>query len=273
MSNRHPEEAAGDEPAGSREVLTRAAPPADGTVRYGPLDDQVADVRLPPAGTTGALLVVIHGGFWRAEYDRRHTGPLAADLAARGWLVAQLEYRRTGLPGGGWPGTFDDVAAGVAALPALVAGFAAEHGRDVDPAPPVLVGHSAGGQLALWYAATAGQPVRGVLALAPVADLGEAHRLDLDGGAVAEALGGAPPDVADRYAAVDPARLPAPTARTVLVHGRLDRQVPIDLSRRYVAAVGPAVELVETDAGHFAVIDPLSPTWPTVLAGLQCVSG
>ncbi len=140
-------------PVDPRAVLTRPAPEPDRTVAYGDAPDQVADLRLPAgAGPARPLVVVVHGGFWRAEYDRRHTGPLAAALAAHGYPVAQLEYRRTGQPGGGWPGTLTDVLTGVAELPVLAA--EALPGR-VSLAAPILVGHSAGGHLALYVAATA----------------------------------------------------------------------------------------------------------------------
>ncbi|MEO3927376.1 alpha/beta hydrolase [Micromonosporaceae bacterium B7E4] len=262
-------------PADPREVLDRPAPPADLRLRYGADPEQVADLRLPvaPAGPARPLLVVVHGGFWRAEYDRRHTGPLAADLAGRGYPVAQLEYRRTGQPGGGWPGTFDDVSAGIAALPGLV-GAVLPAGR-MAPGPPILLGHSAGGHLALWAALRAPAGVRGVLALAPVLDLAEAYRLDLDGGAVAALLGGGPEDVPDRYAAADPARAAAPPVRTSIVHGTLDQQVPVAPARRYAArAHGAHLRFVELpECEHFGVIDPLSRAWTTVLAELHWLTG
>lgn len=257
-----------------RAVLTRAAPAPDAQVRYGEHPDQVADVRRPAPGAGGArrpLVVVVHGGFWRAEYDRAHTGPLAAALAAEGYPVAQLEYRRTGQPGGGWPGTFADVAAGVAALPALVAEAV---GRpDLATDRPILLGHSAGGHLALWCAAELPSRLRGVLALAPVADLDEAYRLDLDQGAVAALLGGGPEDVPDRYARADPARrLPVPV-RAIVVHGALDLQVPVEMSRRYVSlarAAGSDISLLELPyTEHFGLIDPESPAWPKVTAALH----
>src|SRR5690606_161093 len=129
-----------------REILTRPAPPPDQTVRYGDHPDQVIDLRRPAADRpTRPLVAVIHGGFWRADYDRTHTAPLAADLAGRGHPVAQLEYRRTGQPGGGWPGTFDDIAAAMAALERWAA-----DALGAGALPPVLLGHSAGGHLALW---------------------------------------------------------------------------------------------------------------------------
>ncbi|ASW58099.1 S9 family peptidase [Plantactinospora sp. KBS50] len=256
--------------ADPREVLVRPAPPPDATVRYGPHPDQVADLRLPARpDPTYPLVVVVHGGFWRQEYDRRHTGPLSSALAGLGYPVAQLEYRRTGPGGaGGWPATGDDVAAGVAALPRLLA----ERTGLAPPGDPVLLGHSAGGHLALWCAGTAAR-VGGVLALAPVADLGAAYRLDLDGGAVAALLGAGPDEAPDRYAAADPVRRVPIGVPAVIVHGERDRQVPIELSRGYAArarVAGDRVTLIALpDSEHFGLIDPLSPAWPQVLGALR----
>jgi acetyl esterase/lipase len=197
-------------------------------------------------------VVFLHGGFWRAAWDRTHVGPLAADLAARGYPVACPEYRRTGQPGGGWPGTFDDVLAAVAAV------------REALPGTPVLAGHSAGGHLALWAAGRV--PAAGVLALAPVTDLTGAYRLDLDQGAVAALLGGAPDEVPERYAAADPAPPPVPV---VIVHGSADAQVPPGMSRAYADRAGGNVRLIELPGtDHFALVDPLAAAWLTVIDGL-----
>ncbi|MFG1649233.1 alpha/beta hydrolase family protein [Micromonospora sp. NPDC049275] len=258
-------------PADPRAVLTRPAPEPDVTVAYGDHPDQVADLRLPTgAGPARPLVVVVHGGFWRAEYDRRHTGRLAAALAADGYPVAQLEYRRTGQRGGGWPGTFTDALAGIAALPELAA--EALPGR-VRRTAPILIGHSAGGHLALYAAATAPSTVGGVLALAPVADLAEAYRLDLDSGAVAALLGGGPADFPDRYAATDPRSLVPIRTRTVVVHGSGDQQVPVTMSREFVVAAraaGSDIALVELPGcEHFGLIDPESSAWPQVLDVLR----
>ncbi|WP_406082932.1 alpha/beta fold hydrolase [Micromonospora zamorensis] len=260
-------------PVDPRAVLTRPAPEPDRTVAYGDHPDQVADLRFP-AGTGPArpLVVVVHGGFWRAEYDRRHTGPLAAALAACGYPVAQLEYRRTGQPGGGWPGTLTDVLTGVAELPALAA--EALPGR-VTRAAPTLLGHSAGGHLAMYVAASAPATVAGVLALAPVADLGEAYRRDLDAGAVAALLGGGPAEVPDRYAAADPRMLVPIRTRTVVIHGSEDQQVPAEMSREFVTAArgaGSDISLVELPGcEHFGLIDPESSAWPQVLDALRAL--
>src|SRR6185312_13554455 len=171
------------------DVLTRPAPPPDVVLRYGDHPDHVIDLRLP-AVATGPLVIFIHGGFWQAAYDRAHTGPLAAALAARGHPVACPEYRRVGQPGGGYPGTLDDVEAALAALPALVRPHA-------DPAGAILAGHSAGGHLALLNAHTPG--LAGVVALAPVADLGAAYDAGTGSDAVAALLGGGPREVPARF--------------------------------------------------------------------------
>jgi acetyl esterase/lipase len=264
-----------------REVLTRPAPGPDATVRYGPLPDHVADVRWPrrPAGPDGGpapLVLVVHGGFWRAATDRRHTGPQCVGLAAAGYAVAAVEYRRTGSPGGGWPGTFEDVAAAVDTVPGLVAEAAARADVGVDTGRTVLVGHSAGGHLVGWLAATPRADVVGAVSLGGVLDLTLAARLRLDPGpdgtAVEALLGGGPDDVPDRYAAADPARLGPPAVPVTAVHGTADDVVPAELSRSYAAATGAALELLE-GADHFGVIDPRSPAWRDAMAAVRRAAG
>jgi acetyl esterase/lipase len=249
------------------EILDRPAPRPDFTVRYGTHPDQIADVRVPPVGRapTGPLVIFVHGGFWRAAYDRTHTGPLAADLAARGYPVATIEYRRVGQPGGGWPGTLDDVAAAVERVPDLVS---ERIGMDVRR--PVLAGHSAGGHLALWYASRADvaerAQLRGVLALAPVADLALAYRLGLGNGAVAALLGGGPTTAPDRYASAQPG---CPAVPVVIVHGIEDDVVPVAVSRAYACEGMKLIELPGVE--HYAVIDPCSSVWSTVVGALGAI--
>ncbi len=262
-------------------MLTRAAPPPRLTVAYGDLPDQVADVWLPvghPGGPrTGApLVVVVHGGFWRAEYDRTHARPQCAGLASAGYTVAAIEYRRIGA-GGGWPATFDDVALALDTVPGLVA--AAAPGA-VDHTRVVHVGHSAGAHLAVWaasrhhlragsrWATAAGRPTApaGVVALAGVLDLVAAAELQLDHSAALELLDGDPVTRARRYAVADPMALVPPGVPVALLHGTEDRQVPPAFSRRYGAAAGPDATLRElTGVEHFGLIDPESTAWPAVL--------
>lgn len=238
----------------SREVLTRPAPPPDVTLSYGPGPYHVIDVRLPPSSPAG-LIVMLHGGFWREEYDRTHTGPMTSALAAAGYVVATPEFRRTG-GGGGWPGTFDDVAAALDAAPGLLAPYSSS--------PPVLVGHSAGGQLALWSATRPGARARAVVSLAGCADLAMCSRLGLDDRATDLLMGGSPDEVPERYAYADPATLPAPTLPVTLLHGTADDRVPIEVSRSYAARTGATLRELP-GVGHFALIDPLSTAWPAVL--------
>jgi len=230
-------------------------------------------------------VIFLHGGFWRAEYDRTHTGPLAAALAAAGYAVCTPEYRRVGQPGGGWPGTLDDVAAAVDVLPELAAA-AAGHGS-LAPRPLVLAGHSAGGHLALWAAARHRLPpgsghtpapgaYLGVVGLAAVSDLAACHAEGLGRGAADNLIGGAPGGYPDRYARADPARLVPLGIRVRLVHGSRDDSVPCRMSRDYAAratAAGDDVVLDElTGCGHFELIDPLSAAWPTVLAAFRAIA-
>ena len=256
-------------------------------LRYGSLPEQVADLRLPsPPGRSGGrpgwpLVIFVHGGFWRAAYDRAHTGPLAAALAAEGFAVCTPEYRRVGQPGGAWPGTFDDIAAAVDLLPGLAASAA---GGLTGAAGVVLGGHSAGGHLALWAASRCrlppGSPWRsqppsaaGVVGLAAVSELAVCYEQRLGRGAAAAFMGGGPRDRPDRYAVADPAVLLPTGAPVRLLHGTADDQVPCRMSVDYAArarAAGDAINCeVLPGAGHFAVIDPLSPEWPRVVAAFR----
>jgi acetyl esterase/lipase len=245
-----------------REVLTRVARGPDATLRYGPLDEHLLDVHLPEQPRADApVVVLLHGGFWREAFDRTHTRPLAEALAGEGFVVVTPEYRRVG-GDGGWPATFDDVRAALAHLgevASVAPGWTAEE-------PAVLLGHSAGGHLALWASLQPGAPaVRRVVALAPVADLYEAHRRGLGDGAVDALMGGGPDVRAEAYHQADAARLLPTSVPVSVVHGSLDDRVPVDLSRTL-----PVAEYVELpDVEHFALIDPLSPAWPTVLAAVR----
>nr|WP_193318061.1 MULTISPECIES: alpha/beta hydrolase [Streptomyces] len=205
------------------------------TVRYGGHPAQLVDLH----GPGEPAVALLHGGFWREAFDRRHLAPCARALVARGVSVALPEYRRVG-GGGGWPATGRDVRAGLDALPGE---------RSV-----VLVGHSAGGQLALW---AADHPrVRAVFGVAAVSDLGRALALDLGRGAVRALLGGASgPAVEAALDAADPARRPRPPVPVTLVHGTADGQVPADLSRRFAARHGARLESLP-GVGHYAPLVP-----------------
>jgi len=224
-------------------VLTDPPPPAGERLHYGRHTSQFVDFRRPAAGTERPLVVMIHGGFWRARYDLQHAGHLCAALTAAGYPTANIEYRRTGEPGGGWPGTFDDVKQAI------------DFARN---GSTIVMGHSAGGHLALWAAAEI-RDLIAAIGLAPVVTL----KQSLSNNAARELMGGEPWEIPERYSFADAAR-PTRVPRIIL-HGDADDIVPIALSRAYDAPV----RLVELPgAGHFDVIDPESPAFGTLLAEL-----
>ncbi|TKJ35165.1 alpha/beta hydrolase [Blastococcus sp. CCUG 61487] len=240
-----------------RSVLDLPAPGPDLVLRYGTHPDAVVDVRFGRGeAAERPLVVVVHGGFWRPAYDRVHLRPLTDALAAAGLTTAAIEYRRT-------PGRPDDTIDDVVAALGMLAGAGALAGRC--DGRLLLAGHSAGGHLVLHAAADPRAPaMAGVVALAPVADLGLAEALALDGDAVAAFLGRPAADRPD----LDPVRRPAPGVPVTVVHGADDELVPLALAQSY-AATHPAVKLVTVEGGHFAVIDPRSTAWPEVLAALS----
>jgi acetyl esterase/lipase len=243
-----------------------SAPPPAPCIAYGDHPDQVANLHLPAdEGGPWPCVVLIHGGFWRVGWDRTLMTPLADDLARRGVAAWNVEYRRVGQDGGGWPGTLEDVAAAIDHL--------REH-EEVDATRVVTCGHSAGGHLALWLAGRhrlppggpGGEPrVRPLAAVAQagVCDLEQAGRDRLGRGAT-EALLGSFADQASRYAIASPAALAPLGAPQLLVHGSSDHIVPVSQSRNY-AARDPQAELVElAGADHFDVIDPRHAAWEAV---------
>ncbi|MFE3149383.1 MULTISPECIES: alpha/beta hydrolase family protein [unclassified Streptomyces] len=270
--------AARDRDAAENESAFSHPPVApDTSAAYGSDPDQLIDFYAPRDGRTGApVVVVLHGGAWRAPYDRRHVSPFADFLARRGFAVANVEYRcGSGIPqqrgsdpvAGRWPETFDDVAAAMDALPELLA-------RELPTADArriVVTGHSAGGQLALWAAARhvlpEGSPwrlpapprLRGVVALAPIADFATAVGLDVCSGAVGQLLGGEE-DFAARSPYADPAALLPTGIATTVVQGTTDVDVPQAVSEAFVDAAAKAGETVGLtllpDVGHFPLIDP-----------------
>jgi acetyl esterase/lipase len=233
---------------------------------FGPDPSQVADLHLPAGAGPFPVVVLLHGGYWQTRYGKLVMRPLAADLTRRGFAAWNLEYRRLGSGrggGGGWPATFDDVAAGIDALADL-----GDPRLDLDRV--TVVGHSAGGQLALWAAGRPGLPsgvpgadprvgLQAAVALAPVSNLAAA------GGVARMLMGGGPDQVPERYAQADPVRrvpLPLPV---LLVHAADDATVSVARSREYARlarARGGDVALVEpATGGHRAPIDPTSEAW------------
>jgi acetyl esterase/lipase len=224
--------------------------------RYGSHRWAKADLHVPDGPGPFPVVVVIHGGYWRARYSKRLMKAACADLARRGVAAWNVEYRRIGRgQGGGWPATFDDVGAAIDHLAKL------EDAR-LDVAGGVAaLGHSAGGQLALWAASRgdAVVPVTRVVAQAAVCNL------SVVGEPAWNLMGGRPDEVPERYDAADPMRLVPLGVPTLLVHGEADETVPVQRSREYreaALAAGDRVELVEpVPGGHRVHPDPRSEAW------------
>jgi acetyl esterase/lipase len=232
------------------------------TLAYGDAH-QMAELHRPDGPSRG-VVVVLHGGFWRAAYDVVLGRPLAESLARHGWTALNLEYRRAG-NGGGFPKTFDDVAAGIDLLADV---------EDLDVSRVITLGHSAGGHLAVW---AAGLPkldddrwrprvrVTAAVSQAGVLDLRGAVEQDLGAGAVRDFLG---PDTGTTYDLADPLTRVPLDVPVWCVHGRDDLVVPIDQSRTYVEAAraaGATAELVSVDGDHFVLIDPSTRAWARTL--------
>jgi len=249
------------------------------TYRYGPDRSQRGELHLPAGAGPHPVIVLIHGGSWRRRYGRAVMRAIAAALVLRGWAVWNIEYRRIG-NGGGWPETFADVAAAIDRLDGL-------H-PSLDLSRVDVLGHSAGGQLALWAAgrtelptgapgAIAGRPrvpISRAISLAGVCDLAGAYR-DWHGGAVRALMGGSPDRLPERYEVADPLRRVPLRMPVLLVHGVIDETVSVRLSRTYAGAAraaGGEVQLVEIEGeagGHRAFVDPRGAAWAPVIGWLE----
>ena len=311
----------GDATTGSRVVprLLSSDPVPVRRVRYGPADQHFAELRLPTVESarlrarrgSSPVAVFVHGGFWKSEWALDLENAMADDLARRGWASWNIEYRRVGFKannyvaqdGAGWPGTFQDVATALDKL-ADVAAELEQMPAAGDGAPTprldlqrvVLIGHSAGGHLALWLAQAHRQEAvmllgevaarrcrvkpLAVVGQAPVADLEKAFRQSLsdDGDAAAQLMGGSPESVLvdgrSAYEVASPAALLPLGCAQLLISGTDDTDVPIALTREYVEDVRragcDAVTLLEfPGAGHYELITPMDPTWPTQRAAIE----
>ncbi len=234
-----------------RSILEAEQPTPTESLSYGPEPEQVADV-FRPSGSHAprGLVIFIHGGYWRPPVDRQHARSLARALADEGYLTCSIEYRRV-------PGEPDlviaDVGRALETLPATVG---------LGEATPTLMGHSAGGHLALIAATRHSGLVNGVVALAPVTDLQEADALNLGSGAVEAFLGepaAARPDL-------DPVRCPAPAVGVTVIHGARDSIVPIAQAQSLAEAWPGTCRVVAVeDSAHFELIDPRSAVWAVVV--------
>jgi acetyl esterase/lipase len=227
-------------------------------IPYGKSAQQFGNIFLPRGAGPHPAVLFIHGGFWRNSVGVAQAAPSCAALASAGAAVWSIEYRRLGDPGADWAALSDDIVRGAQHLTPVASRY------NLDLKRVIVVGHSAGGQLALWLAAQQAIDLRGVVALAAISDLRRAYALQLDGGVVGELLGGSPDRVPQRYAAASPMELlPIPVPQRVL-HGTADGVVPFEMSQRFAKASKNAKLIALAGAGHLDPIDPRSKVWPTV---------
>jgi acetyl esterase/lipase len=246
----------------------------DARIPYGADALQFADLRLPEGPGPYPVMILIHGGCWLAEYDIQHIGKLADAFTRSGIATWTVEYRRVGDAGGGWPGTFQDIAQAAGHM------FSVADTYSLDTSRVIAAGHSAGGHLALWLAANSRTPdnplfsstqvvrLMGVLGLAPAADLANLHETGVCENVVDKLMGGSPTEFPDRYALGSPIeRVPIGVPQLLVVGTYDDNWTPV--GRRYFAAAeatNDQARLIEaTQSGHFEMIDPDSSTWPLVL--------
>ncbi|HZF38529.1 MAG TPA: alpha/beta hydrolase [Blastocatellia bacterium] len=259
----------------SRDILTRAARPADHRISYGPNEFQFGELRLPK-GAKGdgphPVAIVIHGGCWMSEYGLSYMGHLSDALAEAGVATWSVEYRRVGNQGGGWPGTFEDVSRAADHLRKI----AKNYHLDLDRV--IAVGHSAGGHLALWLAARKNfpkdshlysadpLPLRGVVSLAGITDLRRAGTAcDAN---VPQLMGGSATDKTTIYNQASPIELLPLGVPSTIVQGASDTIIPLEMAKEYADAAkkkGDDAKLVVIEkAGHFEIVDPQSFAWEVV---------
>jgi acetyl esterase/lipase len=263
---------------GPAEFQALPSQPADHRIAYGKDPSQFADLRIPSTPGLHAVAILIHGGCWKADYATlRDMAPIADALKAEGVATWNIEYRRLSQAGSGWPGTYEDVGRATDYLRQIAQKYQLDLGR------VVVVGHSAGGHLALWVASRKRLPplselhtpdplpIRGVVDLAGPGDM--ATEIAVEVGAcqshvVEQFLGGSPADVPERYAQVSASRMLPLGVPQVLVWGNHDKLRPDWLGKKYTeaaTAAGDTVDLIIVPGlGHFEVASPYSPAWPKV---------
>ena len=258
---------------GVQDLLELPSPPADTRIPYGSDPLQFGDLRLPDSRGPHPVVVIIHGGCWRSQYDLGHIASFSQAVTASGAATWTIEYRRVGNPGGGWPGTFQDVGAALDHLRTVAEDYPLDLGR------VVVTGHSAGGQLALWLGSRSKLddpslrgdnplPVRGVVSLAGVDDLRRALAEGVCNDMAVRLLGGTPEEVPERFARASPIELLPLGIPQHLVNGALDPIVPAAFGRDFADAATRAGDrtrlTVVPEAGHFELIVPTTPAWQPV---------
>ena len=263
-----------------QQITAMPLPAPDYRLQYGPDSLQFGELRLPAGKGPFPVVVVIHGGCWLSEYNLQYMSHVSEALTEAGYATWNVEFRRVGDAGGGWPGTFLDVARGTDYVRELAKKY------PLNPKKVVVLGHSAGGHLALWLAARRKLPrksplytrkplrLKGVVTLAGIPDLAaySAEKGSCNA-AVPQLMGGMPAVVPERYAEASPAQLLPLRVPQRLVQGDLDPIVPVAQGRQYAAAAtakgDDAQVLLIPNIGHFDLAAPQSPAWPTILQAVQ----
>jgi acetyl esterase/lipase len=256
----------------SRSVLIRPAPAADQRIAYGKEEFQFGELRLPKTAGPHPVAVVIHGGCWVSQYGLGYMGHVSAALAEAGVATWNIEYRRVGNAGGGWPGTAEDAARATDYLREIAGKYSLDLNR------VVAAGHSAGGHLALLLGARKRLPkdhplysanplpLTGVVSLAGITDLRKTGTAcDKE---VIQLMNGEAKDKAAAYSLASPIDLLPLGVKQKIIQGGADNIIPMAMAREYVEAAkkkNDGVELIGLkDADHFQLVDPKSPAWPTV---------
>lgn len=239
----------------------RLAPPADARITYGAAPQQFVELRVPTGKGTHPVVMLLHGGCWSSQYDLSHVAGAAESLRRAGYATWTVEYRRAGDAGGGDPGTFDDIRLAYDSLRA--------HGtrHRLDLSRIVVLGHSAGGHLALWLASEPGVKVRGTIGLAAITDPAIFAQLTGCGAGITRLMGGTPAALAAQYAVRSPVVRPPSTSVVRLVVARDDRVVPRGQSEAYLSRFA-GTRIDEVAGGHFDLVAPWTDAWRTVVAAV-----
>jgi acetyl esterase/lipase len=233
-----------------REIEALPRDIADHRINNGTEALQFGELRLPESAGPYPVIAFIHGGCWLNQFSLDHVSAMGRALANQGYAVWTPEYRRVGDAGGGWPGTFEDIVRSIGVLSEL----ASEYSLDLNRV--VMMGHSAGGHLALWLAAQNNLPLRGVVSLAGICDLKAYERLGNDCAAsLPGLLGGTSREVPERWAKANPIELLPINVRVSLIHGDRDAIVPLSQSESFAAAAGCELHVVR-GGGHFDMVSP-----------------
>ncbi|WP_229801997.1 alpha/beta hydrolase family protein [Pontibacter akesuensis] len=263
-----------------QQIAEMPVPAADHTIQYGPDSLQFGELRLPEGKGDFPVVVVVHGGCWLNAYNLQYMSHLSEELSKAGFATWNIEFRRVGDAGGAWPGTLQDVA--------LATDYVRELAKTypVDAKKVAVIGHSAGGHLALWLAARHQLPkssplyvkkplkLKGVVSLAGITDLATYSAQEGScNAAVEQLIGGAPAAFPERYAQASPLQMLPLRVPSILVQGEQDPIVPVTQATNFEQQAKTAGDntssILLPDAGHFDLVVPASPAWPAVLQAVQ----